>query len=140
MYESVHGSTVCNSHKTENHPASFGSSMDRYSGVNTYNRTLCHRRVRSHTEHHGGITQTLLSKGARRKRACTVGFHLYNVQNRQNEYKVLEVRVVVPRGTRKASGRLVMCDFSIWVLVTYVCSYFQNSPVLVCALVCVILQ
>ena len=109
--------------------------MDEYSGVNAYSRTLYHRTVRSHMEHHGGIMQTLLSKGARRKRACTLGFHLYNVQKRQNECKVFEVGVVVPRGTRKASGRLVMVGFSIWVLVTYVCSYFQSSPILVCILV-----
>lgn len=137
MYWSVHSSTVFNSHKTENHPASFGSRMDKYSGVNPYNRTLYHRRVRSHMEHHGGITQTLEQRSQTEKSVCTVGFHLYNVQKRQNEYKVLEVRVVVPRGTRKVSGRLVMFGFSMWVLDTYVCSYFQNSPILVCALVCV---
>lgn len=57
------------------------------------------------------------AKGPDGKEHVTCGFIYIKSKKRQNEYKVLEVRVVGPRGTRKAPGRLVMFGFFIWVLV-----------------------
>ena len=66
--QNVHSNSICNCHKIGNHPVSISCSLDKYSGVNTDNRTLYHRTGHSHTKQHGRVTQTLLSKGAKQKK------------------------------------------------------------------------